>query len=404
MKYLGGCWVTYLYDNPHHIHLLSHEGTNSDRIFFDFCMIPKPTIAANSSDAEWHSYINHIIQTFPDGKIHWDGGNGAWIYGNQGLKGLLYGMKLLNRIPMVCFGHCEEKPNSWITRSPSGSDKLLWIRRFIKEFAKYMIDIIGIPEAIFEVWNEPIECMIPSNYATLAQQFGIALRATNYKLAIGSNDFRHLDWLSSVCSNVDLMKDVDYITTHYIWDEDWNLGIPTSIHGKSHIISECNFLKALYRVNEIKNLAGIYYLYLGKTEKLTWNVCDYPWTWDTENPTDTPELGSSYYILKQLSEEVLKMEYNRPTDLQTVYDALGINTPYHVKTPNLFIVGEKEPNKLLTWADVDAMEETRMKALIKGLKTSGLLPSEFPDYPNIKYNADGSWNNDWGTYAKSNPK
>ena len=77
MKLLGGCWVTYLYNNPKHIHLLAHEGTNSDRIFFDFCMIPKPTIKHNDTNTKWHSYINHIIENFPDGKIHWDGGLGA---------------------------------------------------------------------------------------------------------------------------------------------------------------------------------------------------------------------------------------------------------------------------------------------------------------------------------------
>ena len=403
MKFLGGCWVTYLYDNPKHIHLLADEDTNSDRIFFDFCMIPTPTIAHNSSNIKWHNYINHIVETFPDGKIYWDGGNGAWIYGSQGLKGLLYGMKLLNRIPMICFGHCEEKPNSWITRCPIGEAKLLWIRRFIKEFAKYMINTIKIPLAIFEVWNEPIECIPPSFYIPLAEQFGIALKDTNYKLAIGSNDFRQMDWLNQVCSNINMMEYVDYITTHYIWDRDWNLGVPKIIHGKQHIISECNFLKDFSRVMQVKDLAGVYYLYLGKTEKLTWSVCDYPWTWKTSNPAGTPELGSSYYILKQLAREI-EMNYKRPIDLQAVYDALGIDTPYHVDTPNLFVVGKKEPNKLLTWADVDAMEETRIKSLIKALKYCEALPIDFPDYPNIKYNADGSWNSNWVNIAKSNPE
>jgi hypothetical protein len=106
--------------------------------------------------------------------------------------------------------------------------------------------------------------------------------------------------------------------------------------------------------------------------------------------------------LKKYKEEV--MEYLRPEELQAVYDAMDIKTPYHVNTPNLYVVGEKDPNKQVTWADIDAMTETQMKALIYALKQMGALPVEFPDYPNIKYKADGSWNPNWQIYAKSNPK
>jgi hypothetical protein len=105
---------------------------------------------------------------------------------------------------------------------------------------------------------------------------------------------------------------------------------------------------------------------------------------------------------KTIEEE--KMEYLRPDELQAVYDAFNLKTPYHYKTPNLFVVGEKDPSKPFTWADADAMEETRMKALISGLKILNVLPSDFPDYPNIKYNSDGSWNGKWLEYAKSKPK
>lgn len=116
---------------------------------------------------------------------------------------------------------------------------------------------------------------------------------------------------------------------------------------------------------------------------------------------------SSYWAdfeskLKQYKEE--PMEYLRPEELQAIYNALGLNTPYHVNTPNLYVVGEKDPNKQVTWADIDAMTETQMKALIYALKKTGALPADFPDYPDIKYKADGSWNPNWLSIAKSNPK
>jgi len=102
--------------------------------------------------------------------------------------------------------------------------------------------------------------------------------------------------------------------------------------------------------------------------------------------------------------EIELIEYLRPEELQAVYDAFDIKTPYHWKTPNLYVVGEKEPAKTLTWADIDAITETQMKALIRGLKKLMILPENFPDYPDIKYNSDGSWNPSWEEYAKSNPK
>jgi hypothetical protein len=113
--------------------------------------------------------------------------------------------------------------------------------------------------------------------------------------------------------------------------------------------------------------------------------------------------ANSKHPIPNIEEEEI-MEYLRPEELQAVYDMLDLKTPYHVKTPNLYVVGEKNPDKPVTWADIDAMTETQMKALIKAFKLTGALPSNFPDYPDIKYKVDGSWNSNWETYAKSNPK
>jgi len=109
-------------------------------------------------------------------------------------------------------------------------------------------------------------------------------------------------------------------------------------------------------------------------------------------------------IINRKPEVIDMTEYLRPDELQALYDEFGFKTPYRWQTPNLFTAGQKNPIKTPTWADIDAMEETRMKGLVSALKKIGVLPSTFPDYPNIKYNADGSWNSDWQTYAKSNPK
>lgn len=115
----------------------------------------------------------------------------------------------------------------------------------------------------------------------------------------------------------------------------------------------------------------------------------------------SPYWAEWYELIKRKGEKLT--DYLRPDELQEVYDALGLNTPYRWKTPNLYVVGEKDPNSTVKWADIDAMTETQMKALIYGLKKLGILHHNFPDYPNIKYRADGSWNPGWKDYAKSKP-
>jgi hypothetical protein len=105
------------------------------------------------------------------------------------------------------------------------------------------------------------------------------------------------------------------------------------------------------------------------------------------------------------NKEVIMPEYNRPIEQEEFYKAMGWDSkPYHVNTPSLPVVGNKDPNKYITWADFDAVMETLMKGIVKGLKDNGSLPCDFPEPMDIKYNADGSWYNDWIERAKSNPK
>lgn len=106
-------------------------------------------------------------------------------------------------------------------------------------------------------------------------------------------------------------------------------------------------------------------------------------------------------IINRKPEEIDMTDYLRPNELQAVYDAFGILTPYHHRTPNLYVVGQKDPVKPITWADMDAFTETQMKMLITIFKNMGI---NLPPYPNIKYKADGSWNADWVSVANSNPK
>jgi len=110
-------------------------------------------------------------------------------------------------------------------------------------------------------------------------------------------------------------------------------------------------------------------------------------------------------ILKIYKKEEEIMTYLRPLVQQEFYNSMGWgNKPYHENTPSLPIVGCKNTNSQITWADFDAVMETILKGIISGLKENGALPEAFPEPMDIKYNPDGSWNNNWSEVAKSNPE
>lgn len=116
--------------------------------------------------------------------------------------------------------------------------------------------------------------------------------------------------------------------------------------------------------------------------------------------------GVTYFddFLNFIREETI-MEYLRPIAQQAFYEAIGWGSlPYHNNTPSLPIVTRKNENANITWADFDAVFETLVKGLIEALKKNEVFDSNFPGPMNIKYRADGSWNNNWQDVANSNPK
>jgi len=138
----------------------------------------------------------------------------------------------------------------------------------------------------------------------------------------------------------------------------------------------------------------------------TWGTLGYR-VWNNDYTATTRPLD--YWtrwleVIKQYKEEEAIMTYLRPIAQQLFYEAMGWDDkPYHENTPSLPIVGRKDANAKLSWADYDAVTETILKGLVKALKDNLVLADDFPDPMNIKYKADGSWNSDWETIAKSNP-
>lgn len=93
--------------------------------------------------------------------------------------------------------------------------------------------------------------------------------------------------------------------------------------------------------------------------------------------------------IKEYKKEEIIM-YKRPEQLQLFYDEVGWVRPYNENLPNLPIVGKKNPSQNITWADLDAVMESLIKAMFAD-----------KNYPNIKYDDNGNWVSNWLTYAKS---
>jgi len=140
---------------------------------------------------------------------------------------------------------------------------------------------------------------------------------------------------------------------------------------------------------------------INQESRKRWNLLGYRvWNSDFTQIVSQNEQKFNEFI-EFVKREGKQMEYLRPDELQAVCDFFGIKFPYNENLPNTFVAGRKDPNKMITWADLDAMEETKFKTLISAFKKMGLA---VPDYPNIKYNSDGTWNSNWQLYARSKTK
>lgn len=441
------CWKSFCAKLWAHISKLINSGFKGLRIFFNLCDLPyKPGLSDDdkiSSSAEWQSYINHCFATMPDGKHAWTFETFPkpfWSSDpNEMMKDAFDFCQKYNWLPIVCMGYQEEKPYNWLATNESNraipEDKWKWLGRFSREFAIYLKNTYKFERVDLEVYNEPTKLQGLGfgydKYSKLAYIMGKEWKSvdSHNKLHIYADNLAYKSYLDGLMQNVDLMKITDYVSTHCLTHEEWDDNLIDEVNEKlkkyphiRQVLTEMspngkwNRMQKLLIFDADKNVIGhkvdMYGMILPIRCDTIGTGFDYDdiWIYEFDKPENircTSEWKEKYlhdFNSIYAKGEDLEMEYLRPEELQEIYTAFGIKTPYHVNTPNLFVVGEKSPAKTLTWADIDAMEETRMKALIIGLKKIGVLPTAFPVYPNIKYNGDGSYNSNWLDIAKSNPK
>jgi hypothetical protein len=279
-----------------------------------------------------------------------------------------------------------------------------------------------------EIWNEPSKMQGFGfgwdDYVNLSLIMGKQWKklGSNYKLHVFADDIQQQDYLTNLLTHKELMTLADYVSVHIglanedeewdnnlLWDLDneiTELGLKVKIAVTEMSV---NGIWDRFEQLELPNIA-MYGLILAmrKEEFGTATRIDDIWLIRSDGSvkltSETKEKFLQTYNEKYGTEASINMEYLRPNELQAVYDIFGINTPYNEKLPNLYVVGKKDPSKAITWADMDALTETQMKALIKGMKKVGALPVNFPEYPNIKYDNLGNYLNNWQIYAKSKPK
>jgi hypothetical protein len=247
----------------------------------------------------------------------------------------------------------------------------------------------------------------------------------DFDVVYGNDEFNMLDWnyLGANCRAK--VMGIHHLSSVGFWDNPYkyfnnvrDCKTIANVNGKEIIGTECgSWFKDYCEDGHVINLDIMdkckEYHYLGclivlpdlnANSKNKWKLLGYQ-IWNsgfTQIIEGCPDKYNDF--IEYIKTEGDKVNYLRPDELQAVYDAFGIKTPYRWQTPNLYTAAQKNPSGLVTWADMDALTETQMKAIISGMKKLGIFPASFPDWPNIKYNADGSWNNNWPVYAKSKPE
>ena len=303
-------------------------------------------------------------------------------------------------------------------RNDSG-DKRTWSLRPIEEYVRvaqvcHRLKEFKVP-ILFNIGNETFY-----RYRLKWQQILPYIKAikpilndTGFKLGGVGDEFITFDQHEGT---IKLKEYLDFVTIHFLYTPLAEIENIYSWLGKLCV------LETGAQTKDYRNATGYLYIkylldgYVANSFKVShvafiyvdsnyWGDANYIMRmWDSKyeqilHSTITWDLYKQY--IEKWGEK--RMEYRRPPGLQAVYDIFGWNFPYHFLLPNLPILGEKDPNNAIKWADVDAIKEIELKGLIVALKNLNLLPPQFPNYPDIKYIGD-KWNSNWLDIAKKYPE
>jgi hypothetical protein len=271
-------------------------------------------------------------------------------------------------------------------------------------------------KACFQLDNEPAKYSVPMGlYCVWANIIHDELLG-NYDLYVGADEVSYRDWYNNIIPNCNCEGIAFHLQNCALntISTDASINFIKNLatqYGKKITCSEGNYLDPSleysynmikYHIQKCKEIGALDYcvifLALANQDKYKWLSFVY-------NNVVRSEYYDDYMQLIENEKEELLMEYLRPLAQQAFYNAMGWGgKPYHNNTPSLPIAGRKVETNPITWADLDAVFETLTKGLVKSLMDNGALPAEFPKPMDIKYFADGTYNNNWRTIANSNPE
>jgi peptidoglycan hydrolase-like protein with peptidoglycan-binding domain len=223
------CWVEFWTKISVQVNALINAGFKGLRIFFNLCDLP---YTENINQL----YINHLFATMPNPMHAWTfEGHASVNTTSETMKDHIDFCKKYNWLPIICMGYQEETPHNWLGRVPK-SQYWGWLGKFAYEFALYLKYTMGFSRADLEIWNEPSKLQGLGfgwdKYCDLALIMANGWKQiNNYKVHVFADDLLRTEYLNNILTREDLMKRVDYISTHIgvgSEDEEWDRGLVQS--------------------------------------------------------------------------------------------------------------------------------------------------------------------------------
>ncbi len=415
------------------MYLIGQDHTPTNVIEGVQCAVHRVSIDVDVSEPD--NVLRHIIytQNMPRDVFR------IYPHGGVSLKEFLDRCQHLNVVPMVNvnFGRqiwdVNKRPDLWKAKYTLAQ----W-RRLSRLVAELITRQYNFSKQFLLVFNEPLKWLDRHEVGlyTRATNQGIGTMREELPIVIGNDEYdlsaHHGNAYHYWC--VHFLQDFDYIGAHPLSsimnDAYWKIDAWRELADqfeKPIMATEAGSWEHRYTTPQGHDRNKRIILRCKQQGYLCCNIvlidCNdsYPslgyrrWDRNYTRITDVPLIrpGLTYFqdflhfIMEHgiTEQEEILMEYLRPQAQQAFYEAMGWDDrPYHNNTPNLPIVGRKDDQAAVRWADFDAVFESLLKGLVQALIKSGSLPEDFPRPMNIKYNEDGSWNADWKTVAESNPK
>ena len=207
----GICWLTFRTKEPVQANAVIKAGFKMLRLFFNLRDLPY-------TDVPNQAYIKKCFDTMPDPYHVWTHEGKPWpTKTGEPMRCGFDFCKANKWLPIVCMGTSEENvAGEWIGRVPTN---WIWLGKFVKEFAIYLHNVYGFERADLEVFNEPSKLQgLGFGYDKYCQLASILTdnwkQIPNYKVHVFADDLLRQDYLDAILRDTELIKKVDYISTH----------------------------------------------------------------------------------------------------------------------------------------------------------------------------------------------